>query len=113
VSKRVTVSAECDIPDDHHDGEIETGIVFSFDGRDYEIDLCRYHGTGLQGVMEHMIPWASSRGPVRPRPARPVRRRKYTAGVRAWAKEQGYPLGDVGRIPGYVTEAYERERAKH
>ena len=55
----------------------------------------------LAGVLEHLGPVASGGGPVVPAAAG-----QWAAAVRAWARANGYPVGDRGRLPAAVLEAY-------
>jgi hypothetical protein len=38
--------------------------------------------------------------------------REQTQAIREWARKNGHKVGDKGRIPGYVMEAYEARAGK-
>ena len=90
------------------DGET---IRFALDGRDYEIDLSPANAQQLRAAFEPYIRagrGVSGRATARPRGARSSRSRgSDLAAVRAWANENGYTVGDRGRIPAHIQEAYD------
>ena len=49
--------------------------------------------------------------PRRPSEARSALRKEEPQAIREWAREQGYTVGDKGRIPQPVREAYEAAHA--
>jgi Lsr2 len=88
-------------------------VRFGLDGIEYEIDLSEAHAGQLATMLSPYLDAG--------RPAAPVTRngRKRSSGggsgtnrrrsqaIRAWAAEQGLEVGDRGRIPASVTEAYD------
>lgn len=92
-------------------------VLFSLDGRAYEIDLTDDNAAALRGALAPYIDAArsvSSRsstpsarsGSGSDRKQKRAGQRDY-APVRAWAKENGYTLSDRGRIPADVLDAYD------
>jgi hypothetical protein len=87
-------------------------IVFSLDGSAYEIDLNSAHATKFREAMAPFI------GAGR-RVARPISSAKRTktsgsdkgqvAAIREWAKQNGFKIGEKGRIPSTVLAAYEAQ----
>ncbi len=84
-------------------------ILFSVDGKSYEIDLSESNAEKLR---EAFAPWigagrrVSSPGAVEPR-RRPVRRSEDTADIRRWAAENGIPVSTRGRISADLRARYE------
>jgi Lsr2 len=82
-------------------------VTFSLDGASYEIDLGRHNQQALRDALAPFIAHARSTG--RRGSAAPRKRSAGggdTAAVRAWALQNGYTVGDRGRIPAEVREAY-------
>jgi nucleoid-associated protein Lsr2 len=108
VAQKVSVTYACD----YDQKEIPQGQHrvrrFSFDGRDYEIDLCARHSNRLDETISRYAEHArksSARPPNVKR--RTAAHRQHSAGVRAWAKTMGIAVGDRGRIPADVVSRYE------
>jgi hypothetical protein len=111
MAKRVQVTLVCDL----HGDETPAGesVTFALDGAAYEIDLCDDHArelrdgfAGYVGVARR----ASGRGAAGTRPAGSGRRRNRGSGeaaaIREWAREQGLPVPERGRIPADLAEKY-------
>ena len=82
-------------------------VTFALDGASYEIDLGRANQQSLRDALAPFIAKARSTG--RRASASPRKRSKGnsdTAVVREWAHRNGYTVGDRGRIPAAVREAY-------
>ena len=108
VSQKVSVTYACD----YDQKEIPQGQHrvrrFSFDGRDYEIDLCVMHSDRFDETISRYAGHArksSARPPNVKR--RTAAHRQRSASVRAWAKTMGIAVGDRGRIPADVVTRYE------
>jgi hypothetical protein len=96
---------------DDLDGGVATETVqFGLDGTQYEIDLSEKNASKLRDVMASYVAHArrASRGATSTRrAARPARSdREQTAAIREWARKNGYRIGDKGRIPSTILEAY-------
>jgi Lsr2 len=108
VAEKVSVTYACD----YDQKEIPQGQHrvrrFSFDGRDYEIDLCVMHSDSFD---ETIIRYAEHARKSSAHPPNVKRRtaahRQHSASVRAWAKTMGITVGDRGRIPADVVTRYE------
>lgn len=115
MAQKVVVTRWCDRP---HKKETEAEghpVTFTFDGREYEIDLCGPHKKETTDTFGALIEHA--RRVTRPaRRSQPPRNRVLPAAVRTWYKalpadaraQLGLPplIADHGRIPGQVVGAY-------
>jgi hypothetical protein len=108
VAQKVSVTYACD----YDQKEIPPGQHrvrrFSFDGRDYEIDLCVWHSDSFDETISRFAQHARkspAQAPVAKR--RTAAHRQHSAGVRAWAKKMGIEVSDRGRIPAAVVARYE------
>lgn len=95
-------------------------VTFSFEGKDYEIDLSTKNSAALEKALAKYIDAAR-----RVTKAQATKGRNRTgrlalveAGdrtdpkvVRAWAQENGVELADRGRIPAEVMEKYNAAQA--
>ena len=108
VAQKVSVTYACDydqkeIPPDQHRVR-----RFSFDGRNYEMDLCSWHSDSFDETISRFAQYA--RKPAVRAPAfkrRTAAHRQHSASVRAWAKNMGIEVSDRGRIPAAVVARYE------
>ncbi|HWT32923.1 MAG TPA: Lsr2 family protein [Microbacterium sp.] len=89
-------------------------VLFSLDGRAYEIDLTDEHAAALRDALSTYIAAGRSVGreATVARSAAPRRRvsrgsATANAAVRAWANQNGFTVSERGRIPASVQEAYE------
>lgn len=88
----------------------ETGastVQFGLDGKQYEIDLTEANATDLRSFLQRYADVARQvgKGKSARKPGKPDRNR--ATAVRTWAREQGYDVGERGRIPSNVTQAYD------
>jgi hypothetical protein len=85
-------------------------VTFALDGSRYEIDLSADNAARLRDTLAVYI--ASARRSARSaRPEGAPRRgtradREQTAAIRQWARTNGHQIGDKGRIPTHIIEAY-------
>ncbi|GAA4782260.1 histone-like nucleoid-structuring protein Lsr2 [Microbacterium gilvum] len=92
-------------------GEGET-VLFSLDGKSYEIDLKNENAAELRAALETYISAARRVGSTQTasNSGRSPRRRSGQTDfgpIRAWAKENGYAVSERGRIPATILEAYD------
>lgn len=117
--QRIVVS----LVDDLDAGPADQTVRFSLDGAAYEIDLSTANATTLREAF-HPYALAARRTrtvkpvavPAFPRPpgatapakpaARPRADRVQLAAIREWARGRGLPVGERGRIPAGIIEAY-------
>jgi hypothetical protein len=107
--------------DDIDGTSLDTGkgetIAFSVNGIDYEIDLSAKNATAFHKKLDYYIEHAIKVGGRKNRtagtlhsgggPAKPPRRdRDHVRAIREWAREEGYEVGDRGRIPTDIVDAY-------
>jgi len=105
--------------DDLDQGTAAETVGFALDGAQYEIDLSAKNAAKLRDALAVYVANArrTSRGGGRPyasggrRGGRPTRSdREQTQAIREWARNNGHKVGEKGRIPATVLEAY---NAKH
>ena len=102
------------------DQAVET-VAFGLDGVDYELDLSAANAAALRETLAdyrahaRRRPRSGSRSGTRGgRSGRGARRapgptspgREQSRAVREWARRNGYTIGDRGRIPDEITDAY-------
>jgi hypothetical protein len=99
--------------DDIDGGEAAETVAFSLDGASYAIDLSAENAAKLRDVLAPYV--ANARpsrrvGPGRPSGSRRGRStrsdREQTQAIREWARKNGHRVGEKGRIPATVLEAY-------
>jgi hypothetical protein len=100
-------------------------VTFGLDGAGYEIDLTTGNASQLRGVLADFVAAARRTGGRAKRgtakraatatapvaPARTATDREQTKAIRDWARQNGFDLGDRGRIPGNILEAFEATHA--
>jgi hypothetical protein len=91
-------------------------VSFALDGSRYEIDLSADNAARLRDTLAVYIASArrSARAGVRPdgTPRRGTRAdREQTAAIRQWARNNGHQIGDKGRLPSHIVEAYHAQGA--
>lgn len=100
----------CDLHGDETEG-VET-VSFGLEGATYELDVCKKHAKEIRDAVGRFVP-AARKVPGRGR-GRGRRGGKVagatTADVRTWAIENGYDVGERGRIPAAVIDAYKAAR---
>lgn len=107
MAQRVQVILVCDLHDDETPGT--QTVVFGLDGSPYEIDLCDAHAAELRDGFARYVGVARRAGG---RGARAGRRRGRHGGggeaaqIRDWARSQGLPVPERGRIPADLAEKY-------
>jgi nucleoid-associated protein Lsr2 len=101
--------------DDLDQGTAAETVSFALDGSQYEIDLSAKNAAKLRDVLAVYVANArrASRGGGRSfsagarRTGRPTRSdREQTHAIREWARKNGHKVGEKGRIPATVLEAY-------
>lgn len=96
--------------DDLDGVEAAETVEFALDGTRYEIDLSADNAAKLRDVLAGYIANArrSARNGSRSGPRTRAHRtdREQTAAIRDWARKNGHQVGDKGRIPSQVLDAY-------
>ncbi len=92
------------------DNDEVQSIAFSFDGKDYSIDLS---AANAEAFREAVSPFLNAATKVAPGNKRKTARKAAssvsvgeTRLIREWARNNGYTVSDRGRIPADVMEAY-------
>ena len=80
-------------------------VRFSLDGTLYEIDL---KGAHAKKFRKAVAPYAAVARPGAQQAGakRSTAAREHSREVRSWARGHGYEVGDKGRIPAEVQQAY-------
>lgn len=87
-------------------------VLFSLDGRPYEIDLSAEHAEELRGALKPYLDAARSVGVAsrtvtsRSRATRRSSDRDLGA-VREWARANGHTVNERGRVSAAILEAYD------
>ncbi|MGQ0846510.1 MAG: histone-like nucleoid-structuring protein Lsr2 [Sporichthyaceae bacterium] len=99
------------LEDDLDGGEAAETIGFGLDGVVYEIDLSAKNALKLRKALQQYVDSGRRLGGRAHRgtaggtsPAAGDREQRRA--IREWAQSNGYDLGDRGRIPVHVVEAY-------
>ena len=95
--------------DDLTGADADETVSFALDGAAYEIDLTEENAQRLREILAVYVSngrrsaSGTRRGDVR----RTTRAdREQTAAIRKWARSNGFEIGDKGRIPTHVVDAY-------
>jgi Lsr2 len=88
-------------------------VGFALDGSTYEIDLSAENAAKLRDALAEYVANArrvsrsTARTPATLRRARPARGdREQTQAIREWARRNGHKIGEKGRIPAHILEAF-------
>ena len=99
--------------DDLDQGPADETVSFGIDGSSYEIDLSSDNAAKLRDALAEYVANArranrsSVRAAVPAHRVRPARGdREQTQAIREWARKNGYKIGDKGRIPAHILEAF-------
>src|SRR5215469_9074207 len=103
MATRTTVALE----DDIDGGPAEQTLQFRLGTTEYEIDLNASNARRFRNQMAPFIDHARKAGRAQRRPSRSASVRQRSAAIRAWAKDQGIPVSDRGRIPASLIDQYE------
>jgi nucleoid-associated protein Lsr2 len=97
--------------DDVDGGPAAETVSFALDGATYEIDLSEQNAARLRDSLAAYV--ANARrttrhvGAARHSGRSPARvDREQTQAIREWARQNGHKIGEKGRIPAAVIEAY-------
>jgi hypothetical protein len=92
-------------------------VQFTYDGVNWEIDLSAKNREKMQKALQpfldkahpaHMADAKTTTTPARPRRSRSAKNgRENQDAIRQWAQENGYKVGDRGRIAKSIIEEYE------
>jgi nucleoid-associated protein Lsr2 len=110
VSSKTIVEMVDDL-DGSADGTVFT-VEFSVEGVTYEIDLSESNRYRLDALLEPFVSVARRTGGRRRSMTRPApsagRSREQTKAMREWARSNGHPVSDRGRLSADIIAAYEQ-----
>lgn len=118
MAKRVTIQLVDDIDGSIIDDKSGETIGFAVNGVEYEIDLKAKNATEFHRKLDYYIEHATRVGGRKRKPSPATASTPSTAGtpakrdpaqtraIRQWAADNGYEIGDRGRIPTDIEEAY-------
>ncbi len=104
--------------DDLDQSVAEETVTFALDGTNYEIDLSTRNAAKLRDVMANYVANArrasrsgQGRAATAGRRSRPARGdREQTHAIREWARNNGHKIGEKGRIPAHILDAYNAKK---
>ena len=117
MARQTTVTVTDDLDGSANAQEVSFGL----DGTSWTIDLSAKNRAALQKALKPYIAKATQQPnrQTRSRAGRPGRGARRTAStpartdlaeIRAWARSNGYPVSDRGRISAEVQQAYDSTR---
>lgn len=96
--------------DDLDGGPADETVQFGLDGVSYEIDLTAENAAALRDAVAVYVGHGRRLGGRRSSGRASSRRSggsSETAQIRAWAREQGLPVNERGRVPAEIVAQYE------
>lgn len=104
MAKRVKVL----LVDDVDGSEAVETVSFALDGVTYEIDLNDAHAAELRSAAQSWAEHARRTGGRKSagRSSSPSTGAQERSDIRAWARDQGFDVGEKGRIASSIREAY-------
>lgn len=115
MAQRVTVEMVDDL--DGTASDAVATVTFALDGVQYEIDLAEQNADRLREALgefvsaAHRIGGRAQKGTARRNPRAASQTREQNQAIRDWARENGWPMSERGRIPADVIAAYENAQA--
>jgi len=121
MAQKVRVELVCDACQDERPAQRTITFGFEDEGavrHEYQIELCSRHVVQFMKSFDEWIPMAREAPDNKPQKSKspkrstqgPARRdAEQLAGIRSWARANGYEVSDKGRIPGDIEEAYNRQ----
>ncbi len=104
--------------DDIDGGAADETVSFSLDGVSYEIDLSTANAAAFRDSLAQYVGTARKIGrSTAGRSAGSNGRRRSSGGdnrtaqIREWARSNGHPVNERGRIPATIVEAYDKAHA--
>ena len=104
MATKISVALE----DDLDGGPADETVRFGLGNAEYEIDLNKKNARAFRRQLAPFIEHARRAGRgQRRRPVRTASSRQRSGDIRAWAKDNGIPVSDRGRIPASVVAQYD------
>jgi hypothetical protein len=102
VARRVEIVLE----DDLDGSTADETVKFGLDGKDYEIDLSAEHATQLREALAPFVENGRRLSGKKRSSQRGQGSGSAAGAIRAWARENGVPVNERGRISADVVEKY-------
>ena len=106
---------EVKLVDDLDGGNADTVVRFSFDGKNYEIDLSNANAEKFRASLAKYVSAARKTGTIkgagRSARAKVIGAGPSTAEVREWAKSQGMQVPERGRLSKELMVQFQETRA--
>ncbi len=103
MAQKVHITLE----DDLDGGDATETVAFGLDGRSYEIDLNDKNAKGLRDALAKYVAVARRSGGRAAKAKTRTQVGTSAREIRDWARSNGHPVPDRGRIPSGVREAFE------
>jgi hypothetical protein len=102
--------------DDVDGGEADETVTFSLDGVDYTIDLSASNADSLRKALAEFVGAArragrTGKGAQRTQ-VRPGGDRAQNQAIREWARRNGHPVSERGRIPADLITRFQQANGK-
>jgi hypothetical protein len=102
--------------DDVDGGEADETVTFSLDGVDYAIDLSAGNADGLRKALAEFVTAARRAGRTSKSggrtQVRPGGDRAQNQAIREWARRNGHPVSERGRIPADLITRFQEANGK-
>ena len=102
--------------DDVDGGEADETVTFSLDGVDYSIDLSHTNAGSLRKALAEFIGAARRNGRTGKSGGRTAVRpggdRAQNQAIREWARRNGHPISERGRIPADLITRFQEANGK-
>lgn len=103
MAQKVHITLE----DDLDGGDATETVTFGLDGKSYEIDLNDKNAGALRNALAKYVAAARRAGGRGTGSKRRTQMGASAREIRDWARSNGHPVPDRGRIPADVREAFE------
>lgn len=102
-SQRIVIEVTCDHCPPGESADVTVTRTVGYGSARYEIDLCQAHGEILDKTMTGITGGTRSVGKSA---GNKQTDKKFRDDCRAWARQAGYPVSDVGIIPAATMDGY-------
>lgn len=107
MGRKITVQLIDDLDGSLIEEDEGRTVRFGFEGRNYEIDLSAANATAFFELLKPFID--NGREILRNNRKVAMKAFEETQAIREWARANGYPISDRGRIAVEVRDAYFKE----
>ena len=95
------------LDDDLDGGAATESFSFAFEDKSHAVDLNDKNSARFRKAMAPFVAAARRENTAKASNPAKAASRSDVANIRAWAREQGYPVSERGRIAKEVQEAYD------